>query len=104
MSRRRGGRASYSQLLAVAAILLALLSLTGLGGVPWLALAVIVLAWLKANALPWLARDNGDVIRALFPQLYAGFRERYATRLAPEVLNLGAGIVDRLDASERADA
>ncbi len=44
MSRRRGGRASYSQLLAVAAILLALLSLTGLGGVPWLALAVIVLA------------------------------------------------------------
>jgi hypothetical protein len=52
----------------------------------------------KLDALPWLARDNGDVIRALFPQLYAGFRERYTTRLAPEVLNLGAGIVERLDA------
>ena len=35
----------------------------------------------------WLARDNGDVVRALFPQLYAGFRERYAARLAPEVLD-----------------
>lgn len=52
----------------------------------------------RLDTLPWLARDNGDVIRALFPQLYAGFRERYATRLAPEVLDLGAGIVDRLDA------
>lgn len=53
---------------------------------------------LRLDALPWLARDNGDVIRALFPQLYAGFRERYATRLAPEVLDLGAAIVERLDA------
>ena len=44
MSRRRSGRASYSQLLAVGAILRALLSLTGLGGVPWLPIAVIVLA------------------------------------------------------------
>lgn len=52
----------------------------------------------RLDALPWLARDNGDVIRALFPQLYAGFRERYATRLEPEVLDLGAGIVERLDA------
>ena len=46
----------------------------------------------------WLSRDNGDVIRALFPQLYLGFRERYATRLAPEVLDIGAGIVEKLDA------
>jgi len=52
----------------------------------------------RLDTLPWLARDNGDVIRALFPQLYLGFRERYATRLAPDVLDLGAGIVDRLDA------
>ena len=48
--------------------------------------------------MPWLARDNGDLIRAMFPQLYLGFRERYAERLSPEVLDLGAGIVDRLDA------
>lgn len=52
----------------------------------------------RLDELPWLARDNGDVIRMLFPQLYAGFRDRYADRLAPEVLDLGAGIVDRLDA------
>lgn len=52
----------------------------------------------KLDALPWLARDNGDVIRAMFPQLYAGFRERYATRLEPEALDLGAGIIERLDA------
>lgn len=52
----------------------------------------------RLDDLPWLARDNGDVIRALFPQLYAGFRERYAERLDPEVLDLGAGIVERLDA------
>ena len=47
--------------------------------------------------IPWLSRDNGDLIRALFPQLYLGFRERYATRLAPDLLDVGAGIVDRLD-------
>lgn len=52
----------------------------------------------RLDTLPWLARDNGEVIRALFPQLYAGFRERYAERLDPEVLDLGAGIVERLDA------
>lgn len=52
----------------------------------------------RLDALPWLARDNGDVIRALFPQLYAGFRERYAERLDTEVLDLGAGIAERLDA------
>jgi len=52
----------------------------------------------RLETLPWLARDNGDVIRALFPQLYAGFRERYAERLDTEVLDLGAGIAQRLDA------
>jgi hypothetical protein len=49
-------------------------------------------------ALPWLSRDNKDLVRGLFPQLYQGFRERYATRLEPQLLDLGAGIVDRLDA------
>lgn len=52
----------------------------------------------RLDALAWLARDNGDVIRALFPGLYAGFRERYAARLAPDVLDLGAAIAQRLDA------
>lgn len=47
--------------------------------------------------MPWLARDNGDLVRALFPQLYLGFRERYAARLAPEILDVGAGIVAKLD-------
>lgn len=51
----------------------------------------------RLDELSWLARDNGEVVRALFPRLYAGFRERYAERLAPEVLDLGAGIVQRLD-------
>ncbi|WP_338424397.1 phosphotransferase [Sphingopyxis kveilinensis] len=51
----------------------------------------------RLDTLPWLARDNADVVRALFPQLYAGFRERYAARLAPEVLDLGAGIAAQLD-------
>lgn len=48
--------------------------------------------------LPWLSRDNSALVRALFPQLYLGFRERYADRLAPELLDVGAGLVERLDA------
>lgn len=51
----------------------------------------------RLDTLPWLTRDNGELIRTLFPQLYAGFRERYAERLDPDALDLGAGIVDRLD-------
>ena len=48
--------------------------------------------------MPWLSRDNSTLVRALFPQLYLGFRERYADRLAPELLDVGAGLVERLDA------
>ncbi len=44
MSRRRGSRLSYRQLLAVVAILLALMSFTGMFGIPWLQMTVIVLA------------------------------------------------------------
>ena len=44
MARRRTARPSNRQILAVIAIILALLELTGLGGVPWLIIAVIVLA------------------------------------------------------------
>ena len=43
MARRRGRRLSNSQILAAVAIVLALLALTGIGGVPWLPIAVIVL-------------------------------------------------------------
>lgn len=52
----------------------------------------------RLDTLPWLARTSGDLVRALFPQLYLGFRARYADRLAPEILDVGAGLVDRLDA------
>jgi len=44
MSRRRSARPSNRQIVAVVAIILALLALTGIGGVPWLTIAVIVLA------------------------------------------------------------
>ena len=49
------------------------------------------------DAIGWLRRDNSDLVRALFPQLYAGFRDRYAGRLAPQILAVGAGLVERLD-------
>ncbi len=52
----------------------------------------------RLDQLSWLARDSSDTVRALFPRFYEGFRERYASRLAPEVLDLGAGLVQRLDA------
>jgi hypothetical protein len=51
----------------------------------------------ELDGFSWLKRDNADIVRALFPQLYAGFRERYAARLAPDVLDLGAEIVAHLD-------
>ncbi|MFL5800949.1 MAG: hypothetical protein ACJ8CR_04330 [Roseiflexaceae bacterium] len=44
MLRRKGGGLSVRQVLAVVAILLALLSLAGIGNAPWLVIAVIVLA------------------------------------------------------------
>ncbi len=44
MARRRGGRPSNRQVLAIVAIILALLALTNLGGIPWLVIAVIILA------------------------------------------------------------
>ncbi|HRE35041.1 MAG TPA: phosphotransferase [Sphingopyxis terrae] len=52
----------------------------------------------RADALPWLNRDTSQLVRALFPGLYEGFRERYAGRLDRDALDLGAGIVNRLDA------
>lgn len=79
---------------------LAGLGLAGLAPCIEAAAGLHALLWNDARleTLPWLSRDNADVISALFPQLYAGFRERYATRLDVETLDLGAGIIDRLDA------
>lgn len=52
----------------------------------------------RLDSFAWARRDNGALVRALFPSLYAGFRERYAGRLAPALLDVGAAIVERLDA------
>jgi hypothetical protein len=37
---------------------------------------------------PWLVHDSRDLIVAMLPSLAAGFAERYAHRLAPEILAL----------------
>lgn len=50
------------------------------------------------DAIAWLHKDNRGIIRALFPGMFAAFRERYAGRLDAECLELGAGIVAKLDA------
>ena len=79
---------------------LAGLGLDGLAPCIEAAAGLHALLWNDArlDTLPWLARDSGDLVRALFPQLYLGFRERYAGRLAPEILDVGAGLVERLEA------
>lgn len=46
----------------------------------------------------WLQKDTRPIVRALFPSLFAGFRERYADRLHPDHLALGADLVTHLDA------
>lgn len=51
----------------------------------------------ELDTIAWLHKDNRALVRALFPGMFAAFRERYAGRLDAECLELGAGIVDRLD-------
>ncbi len=51
----------------------------------------------ELDRIDWLQRDTRPMVRAMFPTLYAGFRDRYAGRLSAEVLDLGRSIVDRLD-------
>ncbi len=51
----------------------------------------------RIDALAWLQRDSRELVRQLFPMLYAGFRERYTGRLDEDCLALGAEIVARLD-------
>lgn len=51
------------------------------------------------NAISWLAPSDSSagMVRMLLPSLFAQFRERYATRLAPEILEMGDAFVARLD-------
>ena len=46
----------------------------------------------------WLQVDNRELVRTRFPTLYQGFRKRYAARLDADCLDLGARLVERLDA------
>lgn len=48
---------------------------------------------------PWLAENPAvrAFLLAAMPSFYAGFRERYATRLAPEILELGDGLIARME-------
>lgn len=51
------------------------------------------------NQISWLAPSDSSagMVRMLLPSLFAQFRERYATRLAPEILEMGDAFVARLD-------
>lgn len=51
----------------------------------------------ELDQISWLQRDTRPMVRAMFPALYAGFRERYAGILASDVLDLGRAIVERLE-------
>jgi hypothetical protein len=46
----------------------------------------------------WLHRDTRPLVKAMFPALYQGFRDRYDGILSRDVLDLGAEIIPRLDA------
>ncbi len=48
---------------------------------------------------PWLAygAGNKELVRALLPGLYQGFRARYAGRLSEDILKMGDDYVARLD-------
>ena len=47
----------------------------------------------------WLRRaePNQGLVRTLLPGLFEGFRERYRERLAPEILDMGAALVGRIE-------
>ena len=44
-----------------------------------------------------LTESNQEIVRAMLPGLYQGFRERYTSRLAPEILEMGDELLTRLD-------
>ena len=52
----------------------------------------------RLAAIDWLQRDTRPIVRALFPSYFEQFRVRYATRLDPACLALGAELVEKLDA------
>lgn len=49
--------------------------------------------------IPWLAESPTarSFLLAALPSYYAAFRERYASRLAPEILELGDAMIARMD-------
>lgn len=52
------------------------------------------------RSLPWLTQDptaNAAFLRQLLPSLWAGFEDRYADRLVPEVRAAGTQLLGRLD-------
>ena len=53
----------------------------------------------RAGAYEWLApnENSTSMIRMLLPALYPQFRERYAERLSPDILEMGETFVARLD-------
>lgn len=53
----------------------------------------------RLNDIAWLKADEatGALVRAQLPILFAAFRERYAGRLAPDILDMGADFVSRID-------
>lgn len=53
--------------------------------------AVAEIAWLAPS------EASGGMVRMLLPSLFKQFRERYAARLAPEILEMGDAFVARLD-------
>ncbi len=53
----------------------------------------------RADAYEWLKPNpnSTNMIRMLLPALYPQFRERYVGRLSPDILEMGAAFVARLD-------
>jgi hypothetical protein len=53
----------------------------------------------RAGAYEWLRPNENatGMVRTLLPALYPQFRERYAQRLSPDILEMGEAFVARLD-------
>lgn len=47
---------------------------------------------------PWVANDSRPMVEAMLPMLTTGFAERYATRLAPDILDLCRNFASRITA------
>lgn len=53
----------------------------------------------RVREIGWLQPkdSSGSMVRMLLPPLFTQFRERYAQRLAPDILEMGATFVQRVD-------